>query len=308
MKYEIMLGILFDLLSKRTVSAPYLAQKYEVSVRTIYRYLESLEGAGVPLYSVRGNNGGIRIVDTYRLSSTFLTQKEYESTINVLSSFNNNMPDKILESVINKIKSTIKPEQSSLSFVTGNLVIDNGHWGDTTGYKNKLSVIKNSIDNTKKLSIKYHDRNGETSERIIEPHLILFKQGLWYTYAYCNLRKEFRFFKTGRIEHATITNENFIKKQISINDLPLNFWENTSTTKQVILKVDKNVVSDIEEWLGIECVKKVNDEFFAEGTLPYDDGLVSKIMSYGKHVEVIKPKELKDKIKAVAKEIWALYN
>ena len=110
MKYEIMLGILFDLLSKRTITAPYLAEKYQVSIRTIYRYLESMESAGVPLYTVRGNNGGIRIVDTYRLSSTFMSQKEYEHTLDALTSLNNNVNDKTLDSVINKLKSIIKPE------------------------------------------------------------------------------------------------------------------------------------------------------------------------------------------------------
>ena len=78
MKYELMLSILFELLSKRTVKASYLASKYEVSVRSIYRYISSLEMAGVPIYTVRGYNGGFSIIDSYKLSSTFLTKAEYE--------------------------------------------------------------------------------------------------------------------------------------------------------------------------------------------------------------------------------------
>ncbi|MBQ3597511.1 MAG: YafY family transcriptional regulator [Clostridia bacterium] len=303
MKYEIMLGILFDLLSKRTITAPYLAEKYQVSIRTIYRYLESLEGAGVPLYTVRGNNGGIRIVDTYRLSSTFMSQKEYEHTLDALTSLNNNLNDKTLDSVINKLKSIIKPEQSKLSVCTNSLLIDAGPWGETTGYKNKLSVIQKSLDECKILSIKYHDRNGEISERTVEPHLIMFKQGLWYTYAYCHLRNEFRFFKTGRIEHATITNERFVRRKFNIEELPLNFWENAPKSTDIVLEINKSILSDVEEWLGIECIQNINGKFIAEASLPYDNGLISKIMSFGNNLKVVYPKELRNDVKKVANEI-----
>jgi predicted DNA-binding transcriptional regulator YafY len=307
MKYEIMLGILFDLLSKRSVKASYLSKKYEVSIRSIYRYISSLEMAGVPLYTTRGNNGGISIVDTYRLSSTFLTQEEFEQTINTLSAIENSVPSKILSSVITKLKATIKHDTTSINLSSGNLVIDAGPWGDAVGYKNKLSVIQKSIDTTTKLNIKYHDRNGEITERVIEPHVIVFKQGLWYVYAYCNLRNEFRFFKTGRIEHANLLNEKFNRQEINDNSLPLNFWENTTETIQVDMEISKNVLSDVEEWLGIENVTKVDNSFYASARLPYDEGLVSKIISFGNGIKVTAPKELAEKIKSKAQEIIKLY-
>ena len=307
MKYEIMMGILFDLLSKRTVKASYLAQKYEVSVRSIYRYISCLEMAGVPLYTVRGNNGGISIVDTYRLSSTFLTKSEFETTVNTLSAIEESVPNKLLSSVINKLKSTIKHDYSQFNLTSGNLIIDAGPWGDTIGYKEKLSVIQRSIENNYKLLIKYHDRNGEITERIIYPHLILFKQGLWYVYAYCTMRNDFRFFKTGRIEYANVMTEKFERQEISKDELPLNFWENNVLSTQIDMEIDKNVVSDVEEWLGIEHVTQVDGKFYASATLPLDDGLVSKIMSYGSGIKVTAPKELKNKIKQHAKSILSKY-
>lgn len=307
MKYEIMMGILFDLLSKRTVKASYLAQKYEVSVRSIYRYITCLEMAGVPLYTVRGNNGGISIVDTYRLSSTFLTKTEFETTVNTLSAIEKSVPNKQLSSVINKLTATIKYDYSNFNISSGNLIIDAGPWGDTVGYKEKLGVIQKSIENNSKLLIKYHDRNGEITERIIEPHLILFKQGLWYVYAYCTMRNDFRFFKTGRIEYANILNEKFERRQLDKEQLPLNFWENNVLATQIDMEIDKSVVSDVEEWLGIEHVSQVNGKFYASASLPFDNGLVSKIMSYGSGIKVTAPKELKDKIKQHAKEILNKY-
>ena len=124
MKYEIMLGILFDLLSKKFVKAGYLAEKYEVSVRSIHRYICSLECAGVPIYTLRGNRGGFAIVDTYRLSSSFMTRKELESTINALKAITESVPDNTLSSAINKLKAATKNESYGFDIKGGNLIID----------------------------------------------------------------------------------------------------------------------------------------------------------------------------------------
>lgn len=307
MKYEIMLGILFELLSKKCVKANYLAQKYEVSVRSIHRYINCLEYAGVPIYSVRGSQGGFSVVDTYKLSSTFMTVKEFEQTIDALTTFNNNVPNKELSSVINKLKAVIKNEYSGFDIKSGNLIIDAGPWGDTVGYKSKLLVIQKSIDENKILLVKYHDRNGNVTERTIEPHVIVFKQGLWYVYAFCHLRNDFRFFKIGRIESANVQNEKFERRAFSEDSLPLNFWHQDVEATDVALEVDKSILSDVEEWLGIENVKLIDGKYIAEAKLPFDKGLTTKIMSYGDGIKVLKPLELKEDVKNIAKKIIQNY-
>ena len=105
MKYEIMLRILFELMSKKCVKASYLAEKYEVSVRSIHRYINCLELAGVPIYTIRGNNGGFAIIDTFKFSSTFLTQQEFEQTIGALTAITSSVPNNDITNVINKLKS-----------------------------------------------------------------------------------------------------------------------------------------------------------------------------------------------------------
>ena len=308
MKFEIMMGILIELLSKRCVSAKYLADKYEVSQRSIYRYVESLEGAGVPLYTIRGNNGGIAIVDTYKLSSTFLTTKEFQKTVETLSAITNSVPNKDLENVILKLKATIKKEYSGFDIKSGNLIIDAGPWGDTIGYKNKLITINQAVESNKQLSIIYHDRNGTVSERVVDPHIIVFKQGLWYVYAYCHLRNEFRFFKTGRIESATILSTKFERQNIMQDDLPLDFWHENPLSIDVVMEVDKSVLSDVEEWLGIENVHNENNKNVVRAKLPFDGGLVSKIISYGNGIKVVAPLELKKEIINTIKKLKDIYN
>ncbi len=307
MKYEIMIRILFDLLSKKCVKASYLADKYEVSTRTIHRYINCLELAGIPIYTVRGNQGGFSIVDTFKLSSTFMTEKEFEQTISALTSFHQSVPNQVLESAINKLKAVIKNETSGFNIKSGDLIIDAGPWGDAIGYKSKLSVIQKSLDQNKKLKISYHDRNGDVTERTIEPHVIVFKQGLWYIFAYCELREDFRFFKIGRIESANLLPDSFTRRDLTEADLPLNFWHENMDTCDIVFEVDKKCLSDVEEWLGIENVNHYKDKYIATAKLPFDSGLISKVMSYGNGIKVIEPKELKDKIILATEEILKSY-
>lgn len=307
MKFEIMISILIDLLSKRCISAKDLAAKHNVSVRSIYRYVECLENASVPIYTIRGNKGGIAIVDTYKLSNTFLTPKEFQKTIEALTSITNSVPNKELENVIQKLKSTIKKEYTGFDIKSGNLIIDAAPWGDTLGYKNKLFVINQAIDAKNQLKIIYHDRNGQITQRIIDPHVIVFKQGLWYVYAYCHLRNSFRFFKTGRIENATILKTTFTMQSVLEKDLPFDFWSKSTPTVDVELEVNKSVLSDVEEWIGIENVYAENGKTVVKAKLPFDNGLVSKIIGFGKGVKVNKPEELKNEIVKTINDLTKLY-
>ncbi len=307
MKFELMLSVLFELLSKKCVKAQYLADKFEVSVRSIHRYINALEMAGVPIYTLRGSNGGFAIVDTYRFSSSFMTEKEFAETINALTAICDSVPNKVLSSAINKLKSVIKNESNALKLMSGNLIIDAGPWGDAVGYKTKLTVIQRSIEECKKLQVKYHDRNGDVSERIIEPHVIVFKQGLWYVFAFCNLRNEFRFFKTGRIEQANVLDEKFTRRDLSKVEMPLNFWENSIETTDVMLEIDKSCLSDVEEWLGIENVQLINGKHIANVKLPYDNGLVTKIMSFGSGIKILSPISLINDVKNCANDIIQNY-
>lgn len=307
MKFEIMINILFDLLNYKKVKSSYLTEKYGICTRTVYRYINCLDAAGVPIYTTRGRNGGIHLIDTFRLSSTFMTVKEFEQVINSLSAIVQSVPDKTLTSAINKLKATVKPEYSGFDIKSGNLIIDGGPWGDTVGYKAKLQVIEQSLNENRELFIRYHDRNGTVSERVIEPHVIVFKQGIWYVYAYCRLREDFRFFKTGRIEAATLREKKFVRRDLDKQDLPLDFWHNSVAAERVVMEIDKTVLSDVEEWLGIENVQEENGKFIANVSLPYDDGLVSKIMSYSSGIKVLSPNSLKDKIKATALAVAGKY-
>ena len=305
MKYEIMIRILFDLLSKSVVSASYLASKYEVTTRTVYRYIDSLSLAGIPVETVRGFNGGYKIAAHFKITTGFLTAKEYEIVLSTLSSFCEEVGNKDLESAIDKLKSVKR--NHGLNLKSGNLVIDAGPWSDTAGYKEKLTALSHATDESLVTNIIYHSRNGEVSERLIEPHVIAFKEGMWYVYAYCKTRQDFRFFKVSRIAGFVITDTKFSRRDLP-NELPFGGWYENAQRITVEFSISQEVVSDVIEWLGVENVIKAEDGFYAKVSIPDDGGLVTKIMSFGKGVKVLAPNSLIDRIKQTASDIVDSYN
>ena len=129
MKYNVMLKILMLLLQKRKVTATEIARRYEVSVRSVYRYIEELIVCGVPIDIARGRYGGITIADTFRLPTGYFTREEYASTINALNAMASQISDESLISAREKLESRQKNEKLQLS-VCGNIIVDGGTWGD----------------------------------------------------------------------------------------------------------------------------------------------------------------------------------
>ena len=307
MKMQHLIEILFILLSRDKVSAKYLADSLDLSIRTVYRYIDDLSTV-VPLYNTRGRNGGFQISETYKLPASFLTKDESEFLIGVLNGMNGELNSQTLSTIINKITAISKKSKIDATLNFGNLIIDGGPWGDVEGYKETITFFENAIENLKVINIGYRDREGILTEREIEPHTLILKQGLWYIYAYCLKRNEFRLFKAGRIEKANATNKTFIRRETDNLKETLKSWYENLSSETIELLVDKSVKADVEEWLGVDKVH-TNQEGKIKATfnLPIDKVLVGKILSFGNKVKVESPKTLKTAIKSAVLEISKLY-
>lgn len=307
MKYSLMLKILFLLLSRKKVSAKYISDRFEISVRTVYRYIDELSLAGVPIYNERGRNGGYSISDTYKLPANYLNEEEIENVINALSGINNDLRSNVLESAILKISAITKPVDNTSALSFGNLVIDGTAWGSSNNYSETLKVIQKAIEENLLIQIEYLDRDGKTSNRIIEPHVLALKQGLWYAYSYCHERKDFRLFKIGRIHSLKITSENFIRRDISDMNEVFSKWYG-ETEEDIDLLVEKSAVDDVIEWLGVDKISSSpSGKITASTSLPINDYLTAKILSFGNKVKVLSPKKLKDAVLKTAQSIEKLY-
>ena len=201
MKFQAMLKILFTLLKKRRSSAAELAAACGVSERSIHRYLEELIVSGVPIDIIRGRNGGIFLPDTYKLPENFFTKEEYAAAVNALGALSEQMRDDAVKSALEKLLSQQKADRRDMT-LTGRVIVDGGTWGDAYDFSDKLKVLEDAAEDDECLDLLYIDREGKESRRTIEPHLLVYKQNIWYVYAWCRKRSDFRLFKVARIKSA----------------------------------------------------------------------------------------------------------
>ena len=304
MKYQVMIKMLLLLTSRRKVTAREIAERFEISVRSVYRYVEELNVAGVPIDVVRGRYGGIFIADTFKLPSGFFTRGEYAAVENALTAMLSTMSDEDLISALEKLKRQQKADRRELS-VCGNIIVDGGAWADLGKFPQKMKVCEQAVKDSLCLEIDYISRDGEHSKRVIDPYVLILKQNVWYVYAFCHTRQDFRTFKIGRIKGARFTGRGFTKEEIDRRDIPLNFEYTSEQLVPVTLEIAANAVADGEEWLGVDNIEPRGNGLVANVSLPDDGMLVNKILGYGGKVKVVAPADLKKRVRETALAIAA---
>lgn len=303
MKYQIMVKILMQLLSRRKITAGEIAEKYDVSVRSVYRYVEELCVSGIPIDVVCGRYGGITISDTFKLPAGYFTREEYASAINALTAFSAQVSDQAALSALEKLQRQQKNDKRELA-VCSNIIVDGSSWGDLGSFSEKMKVCERAVNENLCLDIDYIARDGEHSRRIIEPHVLILKQNVWYVYAFCHTKQDFRTFKIGRIKSARFTGKSFEKRAVSKDDIPLDFHYSSEQLTDVTLEIGRDALADAEEWLGIDNIEPRGNALVASVSLPDDGALVNKILSFGGSVKVLAPQTLKESVKSAAKRIY----
>ena len=204
MKMERLIGILSILLQREKVTAPELAEQFEVSRRTIQRDIESLCRAGIPIATAQGAGGGISIMEGYRVDRTVLTDPEMQAILAGLRS-------------LDSVSGTRRYAQlmEKLSAGTGEL-IDLSSWYKTT-LPPKIELIQAAIEQHHTIRFNYFSPKEE-SVRIVEPYYLVFHWSTWYVWGWCQMRKDFRLFKLNRMTELT-TGEPFAPRCAPLPDL-----------------------------------------------------------------------------------------
>lgn len=301
MQIPILVGILSTFLSSdKYVTANELAQKYEMSTRSIYRYVAVLSEGGVPIESQQGRGGGWRIIDTYKVKATYFTDEEYKRLIFALQSFS--LQDDVIKSVTQKLEGLKRVHSSATVLKNNQFVVDS----TDISVGDKVNVLSDAISQRLLCTIEYHSKDGVDTVRTVEPYCLVMKDGAWYVYCFCRLRKGFRYFKVGRIVRLEV-GEKFVGREFRVDSSVIQ----TDVLRdkelcQVLLSLDASALSATEEWLGVNAVAKVGDEYIAKATLPYDDMLVNRVMSLGSGVKVERPEKLRQAVVARCEEIAKL--
>lgn len=193
-------SIITQLQSKRILKAREIADKYNISIRTVYRDMETLKKSGVPVFTVEGK--GYSLVSGYRLPPIMFTEQEANALITAAELISRNKDKSLIDnhcSAISKIKAVLKySNQDKATLLSERIAFFSNYKRETTS--DNLSIIQIAITNFQLLNITYQSLSrGEVSQRVIEPHAIYHSNENWILIAYCRLRKDNREFRLDKI-------------------------------------------------------------------------------------------------------------
>jgi len=297
-KINRLLEIVTILLNRETITAKELADRFEVSVRTIYRDIDVLSCAGVPVYTNRGNTGGISLLKDYTLNKALLSKSESEGLLLAIKTMGSvSYPE--ADAIIDKIGSVFKNNQAH-----DWIEVDFEGWSSKVNEQNRFSIIRDAIIKNKVITFDYINANGNKSTRSAEPVKLIFSANTWYLIAYCLLRNSHRMFRLSRIKNVQETNQQFIKREIH------EYEEQAYKTPLIDLKLRCNevVLNRLYDVFDSDYIKNNNDgSYDLAVTIHEDEWVYGYILSLGKSVEVLAPEHIRKIIKTHAMEISEKY-
>jgi len=308
-KLDRLLATVMILVDKRRVQAKELAETFEVSIRTVYRDLELINQAGIPIVAYPGINGGVSIADGYKLDKHVLTNDELASIAVALRGVATSINDRHGERVLQKIQGVVpSADYDAFKAKTDRVFIDNGPWGGDEAQKAKIALLRQASEQSRRITFRYSNAKGERALRTVEPYTVVLKRQKWYLYAFCKDREAFRFFKLSRMKDAAIAAESFIRKEVDLDALPWEeAWFEPGNTVNVRLRFDRRVATLVDEWFDADHVEEQGDCLIVEQTFPEDDWLYGFILSFGDLVEVLEPQQMRNRLRETALQIAKIY-
>lgn len=280
--------MVYLLLDREQITAKELAEHFEVSTRTIYRDVETLSSAGIPIYMSKGKGGGISLLPGYVLNKTVITKEE---RADILSSL------KAVQAVSLSEAGTVLDKLGSLfgNTVADWIEVDFGLWGDGEKESDSFEILKQAILSKNIVEFQYTAAVSERKKRIVEPLKLVFKGSNWYLYAYCREREDFRFFKLKRMQDIVVTEEIFERnapKQVLQKE---SIYDKQPKVK-VILKLEKEVAFRAMDDFA-ECAMQPDGSAVVSGEYILGEWLIDLILGYGGYCEVIEPQWVREQVR-----------
>ena len=292
MKIDRLIGILSVLLQKEAVTAPYLAEKFEVSRRTIGRDIEALCKAGIPIVTRQGANGGISVMENYKIDRTLFTNTELLDILAGLRSLDSVNGTKRYGKLMEKLSA------GSSDFMVGNqsVLIDLSSW-----YKDslapKIELIRSAIDENRRMEFLYFSPKGESCRRI-EPDYLIFRWSSWYVWGWCMEREDFRLFKLNRMERLSLPGDTFERRPVSRPDLSNErIFPGGIRVKALF---DADCKWRLVEEFGTGCFEEQSDGrllFHADYT--DRENLIAWLMTFRERVVLLEPEDVREEMRAI---------
>lgn len=301
MKIDRLLGLVSVLANNDKITVQELADRFEVSKRTIYRDLDTLNQAGIPIVSYSGMGGGISVMDGYKWKNQILSGSDAKRIFTALHGLRSIDGDSSVTALLAKLV----PDKEAAVFSQSDYVIDLSSWFYDSIIYGKIKELRRAVENRQCVRVEYVSKSSRAF-RVVEPHKLVFKQSQWYLYAYCREKESFRLFKLGRIVSFELLEEAF--KQRPVNQIDFALHHGSDIFSGYYQDGFSEVVLEYEIFREFELTDKIDASFFAgigrssdrgeirfftpdlAGTADYIMGIADKVM-------VVSPPELLEEIK-----------
>lgn len=285
--------ILYHLLDKGQATAPELAERFEVSVRTIYRDIDALSGAGIPVYTEAGRNGGIHLLNDFVLDKAVLSEAEKQEILAALQSIHitRNMDG---SRTLQKLSALFQLHSENW------LEVDFSRWGNP-GYDHEtFELLKSAVIRHRNVKLRYAGSYEEIRERTVQPYKLVYKAKAWYLQAFCTEKQDWWIFKLNRILELEVLEEGF--SQLNPPG-PIETFE--GEYPKVTLRFPKEMSYRVyDEFNKAQIQRQENGDLIVSANMPEDPWLIGFLLSFGTRVDILSPAHLKEAVAEQAKLIY----
>lgn len=309
MKIDRLVSIIMILLEKERVSAQELAKMFEVSTRTIYRDIEAISMAGIPVLATSGSGGGIEIMKDYKVDKKIFSTDDLSALLMGLSNISGMVRGSEVANALAKVKSFIPSEKAkSIELKASQIYIDLTPWEGNASVKNALEIIKKALQENRLLIFTYIDGHGTKTSRTVEPYQLVFKSRAWYVQTFCRLKNDYRLFRLSRMTDLKILEETFTPREYQ---KPFLDFEETARSLQTDIKIriHKSVLDRILDFCPYERLSQDGEDYYLADYPFFDsDYYYDMLLSLGDKCEILEPAHIREKLKQKIQNLAKVYS
>lgn len=309
MKVDRLVSIIMMLLDKKRIGAQELASMFEVSSRTIYRDIEAINMAGIPIRSISGVGGGFEIMPEYKIDKKVFSTADLSAILMGLSSLSNMVRGDELVSALAKVKSFIPAEKAKdIEIKTNQICIDLSPWIGNRNIRPYLETIRTALQDCKLLSFEYTAHRGNKTVRTVEPYQLVLKSSHWYFYGYCCTRNDYRLFRLSRMSKLQMEQETFVPRDYQ---KPILDFEEILVAMQteVKIRIHKSILDRVLEYCTFDQFTPDGDEhYFVNFPFIENDYYYDILLSFGDKCECLEPLHIRTEIKRKIQDMAAIYD
>ena len=308
MKIDRLISIIMILLDKERIGSQELANMFEVSPRTIYRDIDTINMAGIPVRSTSGVGGGFEIMQKYKIDRKVFSTADLSAILMGLSNLSNVIRGDDVVNALAKVKSFIPAERAKDIDVKANQIyIDLSPWIGNRNIQPYLEIIKTALQESKLLSFEYADRYGNKTARTAEPYQLVLKSSHWYWQGYCHRKDDYRLFRLSRTSNLQMQNELFTTRDYQKPQLDFTDILETMQSK-IKIRIHKSVMDRVLDFCTYEhFTPDGNEHYIVSFPFIENDFYYNILFSFGSKCECLEPLHIRSEMKQRIQGMAVLY-